>query len=652
MASGSFPELFAPFAIRDIQIQNRIVATGLGWNWAGLDDHANVPLPLLATFWGRRAAGGLGLIISEPQSVHPTSTPTPRIIENTSDRIIEPYRLVTAAVHEHGTRILAHLNHNGLLGGTGLHSLPLWAPSAVAAPLGSTFPPGGGVIPHAMDRDQIAEIVEAFAAAAERAIRGGFDGVDLNAGEGYLIGEFLSPLTNQRDDQYGGSQENRHRFLLEIVAAVRNRIGEGPIVGVRLGPEHHLEGGMTVDQAVAVAAVLATGGQVDLLTSTPGYVPIMGDEPGVGSEIAKRLGEASALPVVYTGWVDGPGTAESLLAAGVADLIGMSRATLADIELPLKARAGRPDEIRPCIACNQVCTTEGSACVVNPALARAATDPVPSGPAERPKKILVIGGGPAGVETALQLAAVGHDVTLWEREQEVGGALRIAARAPFRGRLAALADFHQRALEQAGVDVVLNREATADRALSLGADVIVLATGGMGRRPAVPGLDQPHVTDVRSLMRGFVEPGQEVLVILGDAEHRFQGLTVAEFVAAQGKNVHVLTDAFVAADLWDQTTRIETHRRLLRMGAQITPMMELMAIREHEVDVRNRYSLAETTLEADTVVLAFGDDANSALLAELQAGAGDTTVLSVGDVVAPRDIRAAIRDATVAAARA
>jgi len=651
MASETFPGLFAPFAIRHMQIRNRIVATGLGWNWAGLDDYANIPLPLLATFWGRRAAGGLGLIISEPQSVHPTSTPTPRIIENTSDRIIEPYRAVTTAVHEHGARILAHLNHNGLLGGTGLHSLPLWAPSAVPAPLGSTFPPGGGVIPHAMDREQIAEIVEAFAAAAERAIRAGFDGIDVNAGEGYLIGEFLSPLTNQRDDEYGDNEENRRRFLVEIIAAIRERIGDGPIVGVRLGPEHHLESGMTVEQAATVARSLASGGGVDLLTSTPGYVPIMGDEPGTGSDIARALREASGLPVIYTGWIDGPDTAESLLAADVADLIGMSRATLADIEFPQKAREGRVDEIRPCIACNQACTTEGSSCVVNPELARAATDPVAAGSVETPKRVLVLGGGPAGAETALQLTAGGHQVTLWEREAEVGGALRIAARAPFRARLAALADFHARALERAGVTVVSGKEASAEDALRFAADIIVVATGGIGRLPMVPGLDQPHVTDVRSIMRGFVEPGEQVVVVLGDAEHRFQGLTVAEFVAAQGKSVHVLTDAFVAADLWDQTTRLETHRRLLGMGARITPMMELVAIREHEVEVRNRYSLAETTLEADTVVVAFGDDANSRLLTELQAGAGSTVILSAGDVIAPRDIRAAIRDASVAAAK-
>lgn len=647
MPEGQFDRLFEPLRIRDIEIPNRIAASGLGWTWAGMDDEETLPTQALAQFWAARAAGGLGLIISEPQSVHPTSTPTPRVIENSSDAVIEPYRAVTEAVHVHGTKIIAQLNHNGHLGGTGFHSLPLWAPSAVRAPAGSRFAAGGGVLPREMDQAEIDEIVEAFAAAAGRDIEAGFDGIELNAAEGFLMAEFLSPLTNHRDDAYGGSVEARRLFLLQVVSAVRERIGPEPLLGVRIGPDSYLEQGLTVDDMGPLAVALGATTEVDYLSTTPLHLPHMGHQPGAFSEIASAA-RVGGLPVLYFGWVDGPETAESLLETGVCDLVGMSRATLADLELPKKARVGETDTIRPCIACNQTCLTLGSLCLLNPQLA--GIEPGMNGP-QQPKdarQVLVIGGGPAGIEAACLLASRGHGVTLWERDDELGGQLRVAARAPHRERIAALADYYERELERSGVTVELGRSATADDIQSFGPDAVVVATGAFGHVPETPGVDQPHVTDVRSILRGFVEPGEHTVVVLGRAEHRFQGLTVAEFIAAKGKSVHIVTDAFFAGDLWDEPTRLDTVRRLKEFGAEFSTMSELVQISEHDVEIRNRYSLEPRTLEADTVVLAYGDDADSNLLAELEGGA--LPVYSIGDVVAPRDLQGAVLDANLLAA--
>lgn len=649
--STVFSALFSPIQIRDVEIPNRIAAAALGWEWAGPGDEP-LPSPALAQFWGMRAAGGVGLLITEPQSVHPTSTASPQIVENCSDAVIEPYRAVTKAVHSAGARVIAHLNHAGHLGGTGFRNTPLWAPSPVRAPMGNGFATGGGAIPHAMTVDEIAEVTEAFAAAAGRCVEAGFDGVEINAAEGFLLAEFLSPVINRRSDEYGGL-EGRHRFLIDVIEAVHASL-DGALLGVRIGTEEHLQGGLMTDDVAALATVLAATGLVDYLSTTPGLTPHMGYEPGAFSDLARAVKAASGLPVIYTGWVDGPEVAEALLDSGACDLVAMSRATLADPRLPVKARTGAVDEIRPCIACN-ACIASGVAsgmgCALNPAAAIAARLPVDggNGATEDAKKLLVVGGGPAGVEAACILARRGHDVTLWERDQRVGGQLRVAARAPHRERIAALADYLERELERAGVTTELGRTATVDDVRSFGADEVIVATGARGHVPSTPGVDLPSVVDVRSVLTGGVELGDRVLVVLARADHRFQGLTVAEFIAAQGRQVQVVTDAHFAGDHWDAGTRLDTYRRLAELGVEFTPMVELVAIREDQVEMRNVYSHEPITFVADSVVLSYGDDAESGLLAELDEL--DVPVHSVGDVVAPRDFQAAFRDAVAVAAQ-
>lgn len=649
--SAAFSALFSPLQIRDVEIPNRIAAAALGWEWAGFGDES-LPSPALAQFWGMRAAGGAGLLITEPQSVHPTSTANPQVVENSSDAVIEPYRAVTRAVHAEGARVIAHLNHAGHLGGTGFRNMPLWAPSPVRAPMGNDFATGGGVIPHAMSIDEIAEVTEAFVAAAGRCIEAGFDGVEINAAEGFLLAEFLSPVVNRRSDHYGGI-EGRHRFLIEVVEAVHARL-DGALLGVRIGTEDHLQGGLKTGDVAALATVLAATGVVDYLNATPGMTPHMGYEPGAFSDLARAVKAASGLPVIYTGWVDGPETAEALIDSGACDLVAMSRATLADPQLPAKARRGAVEEIRPCIACN-ACVASGLAsgmgCALNPAAAIAARVPVAggNGATEESKTLLVVGGGPAGVEAACILARRGHDVTLWERDQQVGGQLRVAARAPHRERIAALADYLERELERAGVTTELGRAATAEDVRSFGADEVVVATGGRGHVPSAPGVDLPGVVDVRSVLNGEAELGDRVLVVLARADHRYQGLTVAEFIAAQGHRVRVVTDAHFAGDHWDARTRLDAYRRLARLDVEFTPMVELVAIREDQVEMRNVYSHEPVTFAADSVVLSYGDDAESGLLAELQELG--VPVHSVGDVVAPRDFQAAFRDAATVASQ-
>jgi pyruvate/2-oxoglutarate dehydrogenase complex dihydrolipoamide dehydrogenase (E3) component len=266
-----------------------------------------------------------------------------------------------------------------------------------------------------------------------------------------------------------------------------------------------------------------------------------------------------------------------------------------------------------------------------------------------PQKVLVIGAGPAGVCAATQLADRGRSVTIWERDDHVGGQIALAAAAPHRERLGDLVAYLEREIQRAGVTVEFGHNATSEEVKSFGADAVIVATGALAHVPQIAGIDQANVTDVHTVLRGEADLGDNVLVIMGRSEHRYEALTTAEYIAEQGKQVRVATDANYAGDLWEATARLAAYRRLARLGVELTPMVELVAIRENQVEMRNRYSHEPEIFEVDTIVVAHGEDANSRLLAELEQL--DLPVHSVGDVVAPRALSDAFQDAAFVTAQ-
>ena len=646
-------QLFSELRIGPVSVRNRIVHTAPGAAYAGVDGDANRPTAELAAYWERLARGGVGLIVSEPQSVHPASTLNPRTVENVSDDIVPLYRRVTDAVHDHGARIVGRLWHGGFLGTPGYRSLPLWAPSAVRAPAGAPVPNGGGGIPYAMTRRDISELVEAFAGAARRLRDATFDGVEVDASGGFLLAEYLSPKVNRRADEYGGNLENRCRFVVEVLRGVRQAIGGSLALGIRLSPDPYVEPGIVAEDLPAIAARLAQSVPLDFVNVLPALLPDASSVQGTEAETTRAVRRAAGVAVIYNGRLTDPAAAAALVRDGEIDLVAMSRAILADAQLPVKARTGRTTEIRDCIACNQTCTGDmGSAmgmgtpyCLFNPlpdeeeALAR-----LSDGTGCR---LLVIGAGLAGLEAARLARMRGFAVTIWERAAGAGGQILLAAAAPQRTSFASAIDFYLRQLAAWGIELKLGMTATPEAVDEFDPDVVVVATGSV---PAMPawwagsrnGASDGRVIDVRSALLDPARLGSRVVIAMAETDHGFEALPLAEVLADAGHQVTVVCAAFEPSMTQDFYNSEQLYRRLPHKGVRFVPTTEVTGVRPGEAEVRNVYSQLVGSLPADSVVVSLGGVADDSLYAQLTSRRPN--VHSAGDCVAPRDMAGAILD--------
>ncbi len=645
-------QLLSVANVGPLSVRNRMVFSAPGLAYAGLDENANRPTPELVAYWESLARGGVGLLITEPQSVHPTSTPNPRTVENRSDEVIPLLRDVADAVHDRGAKLIGHLWHAGFLGATGYRNLPLWAPSAVRAPMGALVPAGGGSIAYAMTRDDVQEVIEAFAAAARRLAEATFDGVEINAANGFLLAEFLSPKVNLRADEYGGGLENRCRLVIAVQEAVRKAVGPGLAVGLRISADPYIEPGLLDSDLPELARHLSRSAHPDYLNVMPALLPDASVPQGVGADIARAVRRASGIPVIYNGWLATAEGAESLLVGGDIDLVGMTRALLADPQLPSKAQtAGGSTQIRACIACNQTCSGGAMGmgalatpyCLLNPAPADAARlVPRKDGAGET---VLVIGGGLAGLEAARLAAARGYAVTLWEQDDDIGGQLRSVANAPQRGTFREAVEFYRRELLALGVDVEFGREATVEEVMAVDPDAVVVATGST---PAMPAWFQSRdgsagaPTDVRAVLSGTAEVGKRVVIAMAQVDHGYQAIPVAEMLADRGHEVTVVSPALEPCINQDFFTSENAYRRILRKGVRFLTTTEVVGMRSGEVQTRNVYTQQAGTLPADSLVVSYGGVANDSLLGQLQDARRN--VLAAGDCVSPRDIAGAISD--------
>jgi NADPH-dependent 2,4-dienoyl-CoA reductase/sulfur reductase-like enzyme len=504
------------------------------------------------------------------------------------------------------------------------------------------------------------EIVRAFAAAAARCQQAGLDGVLVHAAHGYLLNQFLSPLTNRRTDAYGGSLENRLRMVLEVLAAIRAAVGPAYPVGIRLSVDEYMPGGLRLEESLAIVRQLDQSGLVDYLDIGSGvdydwpsrgrHYPAMYWPEATWVHLAAAVKAAVGIPVSCAGRIRDPDQAEALLAAGQIDLVQMARALIVDPEWPRKAAEGRVEDIRPCLYVSSGCYGRlyrglPISCVQNPTVGRE-RELAGLARAPRSRRVVVVGGGPAGMETARVAAERGHAVVLFERADRLGGQIQTAARAPGRGELLRGVAWLERQLARAGVDVRLGVEADRARVLGERPGAVVVATGSDPAPLDVPGGDDPRVVTVREILDGRAWAGREVVVI--DGLGRLAAASAADHLAAAGHAVTLVARDYAVGFNIDHTTRPAVERRLREGRVRFLTGTEVIAFSGGAVELRDCFTGRGSRLEGiDTLVHDVGGRVRGALADALVAVGLE--VHRVGDCLAPRGLEEAYHEGFQAA---
>ncbi|MEI4485766.1 FAD-dependent oxidoreductase [Frigidibacter sp. MR17.14] len=639
--------LFQPLTLNGVTVRNRFVLCGHG---TGMPKDGT-PNRQMIDYYAARARGEVGLIMLGTQQVHPSSPGITGLLCNYDDRIIPGLAEVARAVHAEGGRIFGYLGHMGMA--TSARPVPLWSASAV-------HEQKYGEVAHAMTVDEIAEVTRAFADAAERNLRAGLDGIEVHCGHGLLLQQFLSPLTNFRTDAYGGSPENRARFPSEVLAAVRARIGPDVPLGIRISADELVPGGLGIAEMTAITRWLVAAGTLDFVDVSAGsdgdlvsnmlHEPPMGLPPAPYAGLAAQVRAACpGVTVIHATRIHTAAEAAALLARGDADMAGMVRPLIADPELPRKAREGRVDEVTPCVACEQGCfgrlfRGQHISCVGNPTTGRetrwAALGPVV------PKRVVVVGAGPSGMEAARIAALRGHAVTLIDARGECGGRMTLARRPEGREEWDRMIRHKAAALDRAGVELRLGRPALAEEIVAMAPDAVLLATGARPGPLRGPGAGTAPILTVDEAIADPARVGARVLVI--DAMNRTPGIATAIELARLGRQVEICTEqVHVGTKLVIQNLTL-FWKKMVEAGVVMTPAVRPVAFEGGRVQFQHMFSRQPCgSRDYDTIVLADPGVPRDELLAPLQAAG--LWVRAIGDAYAPRDIEAAFLDGYEAA---
>lgn len=649
-----YPHVVRPIRIGGCELRNRIVrsAHGTGFGQDGITER-------LIAYHEARARGGVGLMIVETASVHPSSGTGAGLLATGAgrssdlpayqDAMIPGWARLAERVHAHGAKVFQQLWHGGSIASP-LDGTASWAPSTVPEP-------HAGRLPQAMTQAMIDEIVAAFAAAARRCRDAGLDGVEVHGAHGYLVGQFLSPLTNRRTDAYGGDPRRRLRFAREVLAAMREAVGPGYPVGIRLSSTEGIEGGIQPDEAAVAARELERAGLADFIDVSMGshnanQWMVAGMHVPHGYELphAQVVTSGLTVPTIVTGRILTLGEAEDVLAKGIGDLVSMVRATIADADLVAKSLAGQEATVRPCLGINQGCGERGRiglvSCTVNVHVGaeHLGTD---LGTAPVAKRVMVVGAGPAGMEAALVAAARGHRVTVYERSDATGGLTRLSRRAPYRDEIGRICDFQASELRRLGVDVVCG--STVDVALvrSEAPDAVIVATGSLPRRDAMQrvlpalgtrGADLPHVVTPLEVLGDAPPAARRALVL--DGLGTYPAIAAAEQLLERGTDV-VLATGDLAVGLGTGSDRPWVMPRLLRRpGFQTRVRVVVEEITPETVCLRSLDTDGTETLEADLVVLMTAFESQTDLHQQLVAAGVDCRL--AGDALLPRYLQHAI----------
>ncbi len=639
--STQFHYLFEPIRVGSVTLKNRIVSTAHSTRFA----EDGMVGDRFCDYHEARAKGGVGLIITEAQPVHPSSVPRMGMIHNWNDRVIPGFKNLAKAVQKHGAKLFGQISHHGRQMSSSITQRSILAPSALPCPLKRE-------VPKEMEIEEIQEIVDHFGKAAGRLKEGGFDGVEVMIGHGYLLNEFLSPAMNKREDEYGGSLGNRLRIIFEILHSVRKNVGDDFTCGIRMSGDEFIKEGLTLEEMKEVARLLEGTGQVDYLNVSAGnyavphfIVPPWYVPPGAFVYLSAGIKEEVNLPVGCIGRINDPLLAEKILESHQADLVGMCRALIADPELPKKAMEGRLEDIRPCIGCRQMCSGVGSAttlflgCTVNPSVGYEREREIPS-PCEKKKKILVIGAGPAGLEASRIAASRGHQVILCEKNRELGGQVELFTRDPMRAEFGGLIRFLIKQNEKLGVEVRLGEEMTPEMIMRENPGAVILANGSTPWRPPIPGIEREEVLDAWQVLKKEKDVGPNVAIIAGREGHQAP-LSLAEFLVDQGKKVMVFSElSVVGADIEVNTFRM-LYQRLFEKKVDLRPFTGVKEIKDRKVVIHNVFTKNEEEIDGiDTVVIAAGNRSNNQMYRALKGKVRE--LYAIGDCVSPRKVNDAM----------
>ena len=637
----AFKTLFTPFRIGKLELKNRIVMPPMATNFAGNDGKVN---ERHIAYYMRRAQGGVGYITFEHTGIVKEGKASPGMALIDGDDKIPLFKRLVDAVHKEGGKIFIQINHAGRQTSASITGSPIVGPSAIPCPVRKEMP-------HPLTVKEIQGLVEAFRQAARRVKEAGADGVEIHMAHGYLLCQFLSPFSNQRDDEYGGTPEKRMKMPLEVLKAVRKTVDSDFPIVCRLSADEYVDGGLKLEDSIPIAQALekngADGLHISACIAPSGYLnhPPYYVGEGVFTHLAQGVKAAVKIPVITVGRIRTPELANQVIEEGKADLVSMGRALIADPLLPKKAKEEKVEDIIPCISCNRCILSirRGDLqCAVNPETGRESTLLVKK--AEHPKKVWVIGGGPAGMKAAEIAARRGHQVTLFEAQDQLGGQFLLAAIPPHKQVLREFVTYLWKQVEKVGVKTGLNNPFDLKLLEKEKPDAAIVATGAKPLIPEIDGIQEAKVFNVWEALSKPGPLGQRVLVLGGGGV----GAEVADFLSEKGKKV-TLVEMREAIAL-DLVGHLQHYLNLRLKNKEVQVLTSTKAVRfDHDglwvEDPRGNRKLTGF----DSVVISMGSVSN----ADLAEGVKErvSQVLVIGDAVKPREVMEALLEAEEAATR-
>lgn len=640
---GKFSYVLSSIKIGNVVLKNRIVMPPMGTNLATADGEASHQI---IEYYKERAKGGVGLICVETTGVMPTGKAIPRSLRIDDGKYIPGLGDLTDAIHAYGAKASIQLNHAGRQAVCEANSgaKPI-APSAVPCPFTSAYDPGA--IPSELSVAEIQDVVRSFAIAGLRAKLAGFDIIELHFAHGYLIHQFMSPLANKRTDEYGGSLEGRLRFGIEIIESTKALVGADFPIMVRLSAEDFIPGGLTIEDIKQIASILEKKG-VHAISISGGMYPTLERclapiyyKRAFMVPYATKVKEVVGIPVLTAGRINSLSLADEIIRDNRADLVCMGRGLIADPYLVEKSVEGHEEDVRSCIYCNYCCmdrllSFRTIQCAVNAEAGREYEYKIEK--SLSPHKVLVVGGGPGGMEAARVAALRGHDVSLYEKNDRLGGQLLISSVPPSKEEHTGLLNYLSTQIKKAGVKITLGEEVGLDTVRKLNPDVVIIATGAVPITAGIPGVDTPGVCGGVDVLKGKVQVSNSVIIGGGG----LVGCEVAEYLVKQGKKVTIVEMLEeIAADMEYYSKKVLTEE-LKENGVKVMTKTRIKEITKEGMVVLNPRG-EEVILKADTIVLALGMQANQKLEEEVKRSG--FKYFTIGDCVQPKRVAQAIHGA-------